>query len=226
MKLVEKWFWAICLAATLLGLFVPQSGAPLRPLIKLFLAGILFFSGLKLDFRAAGRELLRPALVVYAAAMMMIGLPLCIYGLALLALPASLAAGVLITAAMPAGLAGSSLTDIAKGNTALALVVILITSLACPLVSPWIIKLGTGMATETGWAFFGQQVRFLAMILFLPMAAAYAVRRMFPRPVARFKGSFTGLSMISLALLILSAMSDNSADFLKMLREEPGRVAA
>ena len=85
--------------------------------------------------------------------------------------------------------------------------VTLVTSLACPLVTPWVIGLGAGQAAGGGWPFLGRQALFLAVILFAPMAAACLVRRVSPRRVARFREAYTGLSMISLALLIFGAMS-------------------
>jgi len=225
-KFVERYFWAFHVTATLLGVFAPALCAPLRPLAKVFLGGILFFTGLKLDFRAAWKELARPGLIIYAAIMMLVVLPLAVWGMALLALPEEFAAGVLIVAAMPAGLAGASLADIAKGNAALALVVTLVTSLACPLVAPWVIEMGTGQAAGAGWSFLGEQAAFLAVILFVPMAAAYLVRRTVPRTVERHRESYTGLAMISLSLLILAAVSGTSEDIISLLCEQPGRAAA
>ncbi len=225
-KLVERWFAVICVAATLLGLFVPQSGSFMKDLATVFLAGILFFTGLKLDFRAAVGHVARPWLVIYAAIVLMVVFPLGIYGLARLTLPnKDLACGVLIVAAMPAGLAGSSLTDIARGNTALALVVTMLTSLICPVVTPWMIRLCTGLSAGEGWSFMGKQALFLALVLFTPLGAAYLVRRLFSGTVRRFREACTGLSMISLALLILAAMSGSSKEFMRMIKDHPGHAA-
>ncbi len=220
MKLVEKYFWAICVVVTLLGLLAPAVGAPFRPLITFLLAGILFFTGLKLDFAAAVREFRRPGLQLYVAAMVLVVLPLVAWLAARWLVPA-FAVGVLIMAAMPAGMATSSLTDIVRGNAALALVVTLVSSLLCPLVVPVVIGLATGGLTEGGGAYLVRRTGFLAAILFAPLAAAWLVRRLFPALVARHREAFTGLSIVSLALLILGAMSLTSADALELLRRSP-----
>ncbi len=225
MSIVERWFWAFCILAVLVGLFFPQVGMPIGRLFKFLLGSILFFTGLRLDFRAAGRELKRPWMVLYASAMMLVVLPLGLYGLARLLLPAPLAFGVLIVAAMPAGTACSSLTDIVKGNAALALVGTLVTSLACPLVTPWVIQLASGLAIGGGLVFLAKQALFLAAILFLPLGAALVVRRLLPEFTNRHRDAFIGFAMVALFLLILGAMASVSGDFKALLRQSPVQAA-
>ncbi len=224
-KFVERWFVAFSLGAMMLGLFVPQSGYFMKDLAVVWLAGILFFTGLKLDFRTAFSHLRRPWLVLYAAVVLMIVFPFGVYGLARLVLPERMAYGVVIVAAMPAGLATSSLTDISRGRAELALIVTLVTSLLCPLATPWVIRTCTGISAGDGWAFMWKQARFLALILFTPMAAAFLVKRSIPRTVARFREAYTGLAMVSLSLLILAAMSGSSEKFMAMIRSHPWTAA-
>lgn len=224
MRFVERYFWAICIGAMLLGLFVPQACMPIARIIKWLLGTILFFTGLKLDFRAAVREIRRPWLILYATAMMMILLPLGMYLLARAVLPRPFAIGVLILAAMPAATACSSLTDIVKGNPALALVATLVTSLLCPLLTPWVVSLGSGLTAGNGAAFLLRQSSFLAMILFGPLGLAFVVRRLFPAFVRQRRELFGGLSIAALAMLIAGAMASVSADFTGLLRDTPGEA--
>jgi BASS family bile acid:Na+ symporter len=236
---VERWFWAFCVGAVLTGLLVPQAKLLVfypwtadphdpanLPLLdyswtcKIFLGGILFFTGLKIDFRAAFRELARPWFLLYVTAMLMVVLPLAVFGLAKLLVPA-FALGVLIVAAMPAGLAGSSLTDICRGNTGLSLVVTMLTSAVCPLVTPLVIRAGSGASTGGGWAVIGQQTLFLAGLLFLPLAAAALVRRLLPATVERHREGLTGLSILSLTLLIIAIMASVSDQFKGLVRANP-----
>jgi predicted Na+-dependent transporter len=224
---VERWFWAVCLVAVLVGL-LPVPGMALlgaKPCLYTFLGGILFFTGLKIDFAAAWRELRRPWLLIYLAAMLMVVLPLGIWGLARLVVPA-FAAGVLIVGAMPAGMACSSLTQISRGNAALALMVTLVTSLACPVVAPLVVGLGLESSLEATLGFLARQAGFLALLLFVPTAAAYAVRRYFPGWVARHSGGFTGLSILSLCTLIVGIVAATSGDFWAMVRPSHGQAEA
>jgi BASS family bile acid:Na+ symporter len=236
-KHVEKWFWVFCVGAVLTGLFVGPArlliqypwnpGPGVEPLFryswttKVFLGGILFFTGLKIDFRAAFRELARPWFLLYVVAMLMVVLPLGIYGLARWLLP-GFALGLLIVAAMPAGLAGSSLTDICKGNTGLALIVTMVTSAVCPLVTPLVISVAEGGASGgAGWVLIGKQALLLAVLLFLPLAAAALFRRFFPALVERHREGLTGLSILSLSLLIISIMASVSDQFKDLVRRDP-----
>jgi BASS family bile acid:Na+ symporter len=208
--------------AVLLGLFVPRVGMPLARVFRWLLGSILFFTALRLDFKAAVRELRRPWLVLYVALVIMAVMPFCVYGLARLALPQALAVGVLITAAMPAGTACSSLTDVIRGNAALALVGTLVTSLLCPFVTPWIIRVGTGQAAGEGVLFLLKQSGFLAVILFIPLGLAFAVRRQFPEFVRSRREVFGVLSIVALGLLILGAMASVSSDFKTLVTASPG----
>ncbi|HOX08023.1 MAG TPA: bile acid:sodium symporter [Planctomycetota bacterium] len=238
-KHVEKWFWAFCVGAVLVGLLLPPAKLLVwypwtadvhdpnnLPLFKygwttkVFLGGILFFTGLKIDFRTAFRELSRPWFLLYVSVMVMVVLPLGLWGLAKWLLP-GFALGILIVAAMPAGLAGSSLTDICKGNTGLALIVTMVTSAVCPLVTPLVVRVGTGGAGEAGWLLMGQQALMLALLLFLPLAAAALVRRVFPALVERHREGLTGLSILSLSLLIISIMASVSDQFKDLVRRDP-----
>lgn len=221
MKLIDRWFWAICVLAALLGLFLPQLGMPLAKSFKFLLGTILFFSGLRLDFRAAWREVKRPWLVFYASLVILVIVPVAMYTLALQLLPVTLAFGVLIVASMPAGTACSALTDIVKGNAALALVVTLMTSLLCPIVTPWIISVSSGTAASGGLSFLAEQAIFLAIILFVPLGLALFVRRMLPTFTQRHRETFSALSMISLFLLILGAMASVSSDFMTLVEQQP-----
>ncbi len=221
MRIIRQWFWAFCVIAALVGLFLPAVGAPIGRVLKFMLGSILFFTGLRLDFSAAFHELIRPRMVAYLSVMRLIVLPPIVYFFARLVLPEPFAVGVLIVAAMPAGTAGSALADIVHGNPALALVGTLVTSMLCPLVTPWVIALCSGYAIEGGAAFLLHQAVFLALILFVPLGAALAVRRAFPAQVKRRRGLWAVLAMISLFLLICGALSTVSADFKELLWNEP-----
>lgn len=230
-KFVEKHFAILCVLAVVVGLGWPALGlrptadiiAVLERLLLPFLAGILFFTGLKLDFAAAGRELRRPALLVYLWLMLMIVLPLGMWALARVILP-DFALGVLILAAMPAGMACATMSDIVRGNISLAMVLILITSLLCPITVPLLTRLVVGPGGGGAMGYLLRQSAFLAITLFSPVAAAWLVRRAAPKFVARHREKYTGLSITSLVLLIVSIMSTVSDRTIDLLRAEPLRV--
>ena len=224
-KILDRWFWAFCVAAALAGLLFP---GPLRFLaehIRYLLGSILFFTGLRLNFRAAWNEVRRPGLSLYAAVFRLVVFPLLAYQAARLFLPPPLAVGVLIVTAMPAGTACSSLADVVRGNASLALVGTLVTSLASPFVTPWVVEFGSGISGSADPAFLLRQTRFLAVILFVPLGAAFALRRGFPKLIEPRRDWWAALSLISLFTLIAGALASVSHDFHDLLREQP-RLAA
>ena len=222
LKSVERYFAVLAVAATLLGLIVPVLGWPFR-IVAIPLMGILFFSGLKLDFAAAMREFRKPAFLLYVSIMCMVVLPIGMWLLARWALP-EFALGILILALMPAGMAGGPFTDIARGNTALAMVIVLVTSLLCPLVIPSMIGLVTGELAQGGYLLLAYRAAYLAGILFVPMAAAWLVRRRWPESVARHRDAFTGASVVFVLIVILGSMSVASEQCMGMVRSEPFKV--
>lgn len=221
MKFIESWFGVFCVLAALTGLFLAAIGDPLSGAIKFMLGGILFFTGLKLDFSAAFNELIRPRMVVYLAIMRLIVLPIVMYQIASLLLPLPLAIGVLIVAAMPSGNSCSALTDIVRGNAAMALVGTVVTSMLCPVVTPWIIKLCCGYETSGGLIFLFKQAAFLALILFVPLCAALLLRKLFPKPIERRRNLWSILAMVSLFLLICGSLALVREDFTGMIRSAP-----
>ena len=224
MKFIETWFWAFCVASALIGLMMPDLVMPLADGMKLMLGSILFFTGLKLDYSAAWQEIKWPGVVVYGAVVRLVALPLVMYVLAGLVLPAPLAVGVLIVAAMPSGTACSSLTDVVRGNAALALVGTVVTSLACPFVVPWIIELASGQVAGGGLPFLLKQAWFLAIVLFVPLGVALLLRRIFPGQVKRRANTWSVMAMVSLFLLICVALASASDSFKALVNERPSQA--
>jgi BASS family bile acid:Na+ symporter len=244
MKLLEKYYWVWCVLATLLGLLLPAVNWPLRdawiwvmglqvPLlggaviispVTIALMGILFFGGLKIDFAAAVGEFRRPAFLAYMLAMCMIVMPIGIWLITRWLMP-EFALGMLVLAAMPAGVVCSSLTEIARGNSALALVGTLATTLVCPVIAPLVISLDTGELAAGGFLALANQSVFMAAILFVPLLAAWLVRRHWPAAVARRRQAFTGISVIFLIMVILTAMSRSSKETLNMVTGDPPKIA-
>ena len=223
-NLLDRWFWAFCVGAALLGLLFPAPLSFIAENIRILLGSILFFTGLRLNFRAAWSEIRRPGLALYAAGIRLIVLPLLVYQAARLVLPPPLAVGVLIVVAMPSGTACSSLADVVRGNASLALVGTLATSLACPLVTPWVVEFGSGIAGSAEPAFLLRQMRFLALILFVPLGAAFGIRRLAPGFANARREWWSALSLLSLFVLIAGALASVSEDFHRLVREQPAQA--
>ena len=106
---------------------------------NLIVAAVLFFMSLPLDARAMWRALSRPWPALLATGVNLIVVPLLAWAVSPL-LPEVLGTGLIIMATIPCTLASAAVwTRRADGNDAVALMVTMVTNLACFIVTPaWI----------------------------------------------------------------------------------------
>lgn len=220
----ERHFWFWCILSTIAGLFWP---APFRllqpkPVLDITLMGILFCTCLKIDRRTILDALRRPGFMAWTAFLLLLVMPCATYTVARLVAP-DFAVGFLILAAMPAGMAAGAMTEVAGGTAGHALAVTTVTSLLCPLTVPPIIRVLTGTAAPM--TDLARQAGLLMLLLFIPLILAQITKRLWPTAVERIKPILTSLSIISLCLLVLGAMSANSATFMAHLDRAPALLA-
>ncbi|MFC1479178.1 bile acid:sodium symporter family protein [Planctomycetota bacterium] len=208
-KHVENYFWFWCIFCTVLGIWCPGPFVYIQHtfVLNLFLMGILFFTCLKIDFIHIITELKRYLFVGYLTVIILIIMPVATYAAAYFFMP-EWALGFLILAAVPAGMAGGTLTDLCKGNTTLALTVTTVTSLICPFTIPPLVKYLSDR--ETSASILLAQIGTLMVLIFIPLICSQVVKKAAPRLVSAHYGNLSGLSIISLCLLILGAMSKSS----------------
>ena len=209
--LTGRYFWITAYLAIGAGVLWP--GSPPRPdvVMPILLGTVLFCTCLKVSLTDIGRAVAgvagcrRLALLVVLKLLI---LPLPVF-LVAWALAGPWAAGLLLVAAMPAGVTSAVFTDVQEGDVALALVVILATSLVAPLTVPPLLAVAawsTGAVAEPiPWSALLRQTLFLALMLFLPFSAAQAVRRWWPAWTARHQPRFTPVALAANAVLLAIA---------------------
>jgi len=213
--LFGRLFWLPAYSALLLGLFLPGDYSGLRPLIPLGVGGILFFTCLKVRLDSVGRELRGGR--AWGRLCLLCLLKLLVYPLLLwlpmLWLLPAWSPGLLLVAAMPAGLASAAFTDLHRGNTSLALLMILSTSLLCPLLVPPLIAWARSMADlpEAGMdpSRLAQQAGYILVILLVPFLLAQGLRRAAPAFVARHHLWWGPAAVASLCLMIFLSVASN-----------------
>jgi len=211
--ILGRHFWALALAMMAAGLWLPGDWTGLRPLVPVLLGGILFFTGLKVRVGAVVDELRgaqRLRRLGALTALKLVALPLAAWAIARVIAP-EWALGVLLVTAMPAGLSAAAVTDLYRGNVALALVLTFVTSALCPLSVPLLLQALDPRAGAVDPWLLAERALYIIVLLVVPFSLAQVVRRIAPQTVARHFHRWTYGAILSSCLLIFVSISANRA---------------
>jgi len=173
--------WFLTALAVLLGLGIawherlrgPTSQIPL----DLVVGSVLLAMALSLESSAMAGALRRPVGILLAVGVNLIVLPPLAW-LAGRGLPQDLADGLAVAASVPCTLGSAAvMTRRAGGNDSIALVVTMVTNLACFAVTPAWVQLLTGR-TGGPQQSFGELVAKLALLVLAPIVAGQSLRRL------------------------------------------------
>jgi len=123
------------------------------------------------------------------------------------------AVGIALIAAIPGGTTSNIFTYMAKGNSPLSIAITAITTLACLITTPLILKL---LITEYLPADFtmptGQIVNDIALTLLLPLIIGMVVLRVLPAQAHSFSKWCIRLSLLGIVLIIIGSSSAGRLD--------------
>jgi sodium/bile acid cotransporter 7 len=200
----ERWF-LLALAAVLVGgMAWPEATQPIARWIprQAVVAVVMFLMALPMELRAMWDAVRRPG-PAWLGAIVNAGLAPPLGWLASGLLPPELAVGVIVATTVPSTLAAATVwTRRAGGNDAVAILVTLITNLACFFVAPAWLKLLVGAAVEVDYRALVIQ---LALLVVVPIAAAQVVRLW--SPLAEWagarKGHLSNLAQVGILCMVL-----------------------
>jgi len=199
----RHWFLIALVASLAIGFGLTDAVRPFAddPSIRsLITAGVLFLMGLTLPAESIRHNVRYPGPALLAIAVNTFLVPL-------LALPAmwllsnDMAGGLIVTALVPSTLASAAVwTRKAGGDDATAMVVSVITNLACFLVVPAGLWLILGRSTEISPM---DQVRSLLLWVVIPLLLGQAVRRFTsPRWVTRHRTKLSNAAQVGILLMV------------------------
>jgi len=179
-KLISRqWFLPALVISLVVGFGLTDWVRPLAQWALLrssITAGVLFLMGLTLNAQSISRSIRRPGPALLAIGVNVFVVPL-------LALPSlwllspEMAGGLLVTAIVPSTLASAAVwTRKAGGDDATAMIVSVVTNLACFLVAPLGLWLILGQVADISAS---DQIFSLAMWVVLPMIVGQAIRHLF-----------------------------------------------
>lgn len=188
--------WVILFAV--LGFVLPDTFKQLTPYIVTLLGIIMFGMGLTLsldDFKEVAK---RPVDVGIGVASQFLIMPLIAVALTMI-IPMSpeVAAGVILVGCCPGGTSSNVMTYLSKGDVALSVACTSVTTLAAPIVTPFLV-----------WLFASQFLPVDAMAMFIsivkvilvPLALGFLLQKLLPGVV---KAAVPALPLVSVAGIVL-----------------------
>jgi len=202
-SLLGRRFWLLGYAFLAVGFLLPGEWSMLKPLVPVLLGGILFFSFMRLPFTEIHQALTqrrRWVVASWLAGLKLLAIPVLVW-MALQYVAPAWAAGLLLVACMPAGLSSIALTDLQRGDRALALLLVVLTSLLAPLTVPGLM---TVLAhADPDWRLVAERAIYICALLLIPFTAAQACRATLPRVVARYHAQW-GMSAIACSMVLVA----------------------
>jgi len=202
-QFIEKYFWVFLTAGILIGLWQPVEFEAPKYLNKLLLGMMLFLVFLKIDVIEIIEEMRDYKLIFYITLVYMIIIPV-IFFLLINIFNRQLALGILLLVAMPAGVSTPVLTDILKGNISLAMGITIVTQIVAPFTVPFLFWMIGTKGLEINKLLLFKDI---AILVFLPLILAQAVKKYSPAAIKRTQHLFTSANVIILFTFVYVAIS-------------------
>jgi len=201
-------------ASILAAVLFPRLGSVFQPYPQHLLMVLFFLSFLTVRMDEIGTVLRHsPQAVAAFTCFKLFLLPVAVFFL-FQALAPVYAPAALLLAAVSTGVTAPFISGVVGGNSALVMVLVVVTSPLVPLTLPLLVELLLGQAVELS---FVSMIRMLSTVIFLPVIAVEILRRWAPRtlpPLMRFNYP---ISLVLFAVINLGVFSQY-ADF---FRREP-----
>jgi bile acid:Na+ symporter, BASS family len=187
-----------------LALAWPGLGAPLAPLLTVFLISLLFLSFLQLDPQTVWSSWKNHGLILLLMGFIKLAvLPLVLYFPFYWFWP-EYALPVLLLTGISTGVVAPFISGLVGAQTSLVLGLVVLTSLAAPFSLPLLVKLLAGEELRLS---FMAMFRVLALIIFLPALLALVAKKTSPFFTDRISRVRYPLSLVFFALINLAVFS-------------------
>ncbi|MEW5721510.1 MAG: bile acid:sodium symporter [Thermodesulfobacteriota bacterium] len=210
---------AVLSVSMAVGVLAPETGRPSQPFIIHLVMLLLFLSFLSIKL-ADVKNVVRVSWprLVFLTFIKLILLPAGAY-LVFRAVWPEFAVAVLLLTGISTGVVAPFISNLVGGNSALVLALVVVTSLLAPFSLPALVEALAGRTLEIP---FTSMVRMLAQVIFIPLAAGAALRRLAPGAAAGLLKRGFPLSLACFAVINLGVFS-RYADF---FRQRPAMVLA
>ena len=168
---------AVLYGSLLIGVFFPGPSATVSGIIKYLMMTLLFLAFIKISPADVGRALMSNwAGIIWGTLLRLVISPAVAYWVTL-ALHPPLAFPILLLAGTSTGVSSPFFASLCRGNISHCLVMAVVTSLILPISLPVMVKVLAHASLDYD---FTAMALFLAMIIFVPLGAAFVFRSLAP----------------------------------------------
>ena len=188
--LIKNWFFGAMFLVLLFGLQFPILGGTIKPFTKPLIFGAMFVMGIRQDFSAFLSSIKDFKAILFCLFSSFVVMPLLGYAIGKLFFSSDplMFTGVMISSAVSTTMVSAIVwTSITKGNESLAMVLSIITSIACVFVAPFVLYVSLKTTIEIPVI---KMIKDLFVIIILPVFISQILRHF-------LKMDFKKLSKIS-----------------------------
>lgn len=206
-KFFEKHASFSIILAMLLGLTAPYLGPVLNDYVLWFMAGLMLATFLKIEPDHVFAELKKPLFLIFIIAVYILMIPLALFFLMKFLTP-ELSLGFLLYASLPPAVAAPALTNLAKGNSALSLTIMVLINMIVPFSVPFLFLLLTGSSIKLDT--LGMFVT-LALVILGPLLVSQVFEKITPKIINNLKPKLGGLGVVLIMFIMYTVVAHQSA---------------
>ena len=191
------------------GVAIPAAGLVVEPYLLVWLGALLFLNLLKLNPKELAVTFSQPKSLALLSVIKLVGIPLAMYTMAYFvyrpfALP------ILLLSGISTGLGAPFVVNLIGGRLPLVVGTITVTSLAVPFVLPGLVRALVGSEFQVP---FGNMVLLLSAALFVPLSAAWLVKKFVPAASTYADRNSFALSILFIVLINFGMLARFSVYF-------------
>jgi len=200
----------VIFVSMLAGILLPGFGSPFQPYVLYLMMSLLFLSFLSIQIDTIWHTLRDSAWsIVLLFLIKTIALPIAVYSLFRYLYP-SYAIAALLLSGISTGVVAPFISNLVQAHSALVLVMVVVTSLFVPFSLPIIVKVLAGHTIEIS---LFAMIRMLSLVIFVPILAVEALRRLSPALTEEIKKRQFPVSLVIFSLINLGVFSRYSNFF-------------
>jgi BASS family bile acid:Na+ symporter len=208
---------AVLYGSLLAGIFFPGPSATVSETIKYLMMTMLFLAFIKISPADVGQALMSNwAGMIWGTVLRLVIAPAVVYWITLALYP-PLALPILLLAGVSTGVSSPFFTSLCRGNISYCLVMTVVTSLILPITLPVMVKV---LAHATLDYDLTAMALFLAVIIFVPLGAAFVFRALAPGLIEPMNRMSYPISLVVVAGINFGALGR----YIPYLRTNPEQI--